>query len=474
MNQFAQLRRAEHGDSTGRRRSRSAPAIGGTMLTTVMWLSLGVAVLTLHSLMPEPTVHVGILGFSILAILFGLWVFWRHGDDRISTVGVYAFCFALFVGFAGLYHATSTSQEAMSAWLLRALAWCYFLQVVTWKLFWADEPTADPIRAPASNPEATRWAVRLGVALLGGSVLVAGLTETEGVQLIANAAAFCGIVFVGVGLVRGRSGHRWASRGSLVAVAFGVYVLFLFDGFGRIVLGSLGFAFFIVLSHRFGGKLTKAVLLAGAFPVIMMLAYMRVQIVRSSRPELDENGLESVVWPVQRFAQLLEYEQAGVLPFGGGHTFWAALFALVPRAFWPEKPVGFGADLVPILRPELVGSGHSEAALFFGEWIYNFGAVGLLLMVPTTGILLGALDRLLVGASQSPLGDRPAIVRYAMAVVAAAGVIDILWGGAFAYMTRTGSRIAILLVIWTAAAAGARIVAGRTAAPSLTTPRRGS
>jgi hypothetical protein len=187
----------------------------------------------------------------------------------------------------------------------------------------------------------------------------------------------------------------------------------------------------------------------------LILAKVRVHAVKQLYPGVQENGMESVVNPLRSFATLLDYNDAGWLSHSWGHTFWSALVALVPRRIWPEKPVGFGAELVPVLTPQMVGTGHSEAALFFAEWLFNFGLPGLLLMVPAAGLFVWGLDRMLAHTMRFALDSRRAIVRYAIAVVAAAGVIDLAWVGTFTYMSRSGSRLFILVVILAALAATA-------------------
>jgi hypothetical protein len=409
---------------------------------------------------------------SALATLFGLWVFWRHGGGRITAIGIYNFSFALFVGFAGLYNATSSPPGTSQDSLLSAIAWCYFLHVVTWLLFWAKETPVShgiPDVDPYVDPTVARWAVRLGVLTLVAAVLVPPPGAES--ELLASAAGFIGTTLLGVGLLRGPYRHHWLLCGLVIGFAVAVYAYYLFHGFGRIVLGSLGFGLLIVLAQRNRGTLVKSAVLLSAIPVLISLAKLRVRTVAQIHPgiSIHENGLESVVAPLRAFATLMTYHDFGLLPREWGKTFWAALVVVVPRAWWPGKPIGFGAELVPLLSPSLVGTGQSEAALFFGEWLFDFGLPGLLLMVPVAGIAMRGLDRLLARAMCLPLDSRGAMVRYTMAVVAAVGVIDIVWVGTFGYTSRTVFRLLILAVVFV-------VLAGRAkpALPRLDRPRDGS
>jgi hypothetical protein len=413
-----------------------------------LWLTLGLAAWTLDALVPGATTVDATAALSGLATLFGLWVFWRHGDGRITATGMYNFAFALFVGFAGLYQVATSPQAASSGSLLVAVAWCYFLHVVTWLLFWANEPTPSPDDVPDSSPEVTRWAAWLGLFLLMAAVLMRALGADS--MFLATVTGFVGTTLLGVGLLRGPSGHRWLYCSVAISAAFAAYAYYLFNGFGRIVLGSLGFGLLVVLAQRTRGKLVKLVVLLGAAPVLLTLAKVRILAVEQMRPDLPtrENGLESVVSPLRSFASLLDYNRMGLLPHGWGHTFWAALVVVVPRDFWPGKPIGFGAELVPFISPRMVGTGHSEAALFFGEWLFNFGLPGLLIMVPIAGIAMRGLDQLLARAMCLPLDSRGAIMRYTTALVATSGVMDLMWVGTFGYTSRIVFRLLILAAVF--------------------------
>jgi hypothetical protein len=429
-------------------RLRTAEQPYARWLAAAWWLALGVVGLALDSLIPEAEPVRACAWLSALATAFGLWVFWRHGGGQITAIGIYNFSFALFVGFAGLYNVATSPPGTSLDSLPSAVAWCYFLHVMTWLLFWAKEQAPVSNSVPDVDPAAARWAVRLGVFTLVAAVLVPPLGVES--ALLASAAGFVGTALLGVGLIRGPYGHRWLLCGAAIGVAFAVYAHYLFNGFGRIVLGSLGFGLLIVLAQRNRGMLVKSVVLVGATPVLIALAKLRVQTVEQMHPSLEirQTGLESVVSPLRSFATLLSYNDFGLLPREWGKTFWAALVVAVPRDWWPGKPIGFGAELVPFISPSLVGTGQSEAALFFSEWLVNFGLPGLLLMVPVAGLAIRGLDRLLARARCLPLDSGGAVVRYTMAVVGTTGVIDIVWVGTFGYTSRTVFRLLILAVIF--------------------------
>ncbi|RLP87457.1 hypothetical protein EAD89_18800 [Micromonospora sp. BL4] len=410
------------------------------------WLGSGTACLVLDPVTSGGWGRDGTLLLSVLAALFGGWVFWCHGGSRITAVGVYNLAFAVFVGFGGLYHALKMSTNDPGVPLLTVAAVCYFGQVTTWLFFWSGESPSRPLPdAARADARTAGWAVKYGCVLLVLALALSALMPQP--ALMIDSAGFVGVLLLGAGLLRGPLGRWTVFCGAVVAVAFALYFIYLFDGFGRIVIGTLALALLIVLAHRDRQRLTKAVLLLGAAPVLLFLAGIRAAEPGSPGFMADPDGLKSAVSPLYSFAQLLRLDTEGLLPHGGGATFFNASVALIPRGLWAEKPVGFGTDLVPFLSPELVGTGHSSAALWHGEWLFNFGLLGLALMIPVTGLAVRGVDRLLAWASGRPLTTPHAMGAYVAAVLAVVGLLDLVWVGSFTYIARTGGRLAVLAVL---------------------------
>ncbi|MDI6101298.1 hypothetical protein QLQ12_22030 [Actinoplanes sp. NEAU-A12] len=424
-----------------RRPKGSTVAIGSAVAA---WAAAGVGMLAVRWLIGTDARMAALGGLSAVCVVFGLWIFWSHDGNRITAVGVYNFSFALFVGFAGLYHTFIQPPGPTLDLILTAVSWAYFLHLVTWAIFWAGhrpEPER-PFTVNRGSPAVVWW----GLALLSTAIWLVGEDAGTTTGFVLAAIAFAGTALIGAGLILRAEGWGWVVCGVTTAAAVAAYTQYFFTGFGRIVLASLGFTFLIVLSHRTRGRIVKLVVLVGAVPALTALAALRVALVAEMRNGTQENGFESIVHPLYQFARLLALEDAGSVPHAWGQTFWAAVVALVPRRMWPEKPVGLGADLVPVLRPGLIGTNHSEVALYLGEWLFNFGIPGLF-FVPSAGILLRILDRYLVSAASSVLDRHDNLIRYTLASVAAAGVIDVLWAGSFSYASRTGSHVVILLAV---------------------------
>lgn len=410
------------------------------------WLVLGVACLLLERNSSVGWSRDGNLAMSLLATLFGAWVFWRDGGRRITAVGLYNLAFAFFVGFSGLYQTVKAWTIDPGIPLFTALAICYFVQVVTWLLFWSSTaPHRLPPAAGQADGRTAGWAVKCGLVLL---VLGVGMaTVAPNSPPVANPIGFVGVVLLAVGLLRGPMARHTFVWGLVLLVAFAFYFTYLFNGFGRIVVGTLALALLVISAHRDQRPYTKLLVLGGAAPALLFLAGLRATGSQGSAAMVDQDGFGSAISPLHSFAQLLRLNEVGLLPRGWGETFANAAVGLVPRALWEGKPIGFGSDLVAFLSPELVGTGHSAAALAHGEWLYNFGLLGLGLMVPVTGLAVRFIDRVLAWASSGPLTTPYAVGVYAGAIVTAVGLFDLLWVGSFTYVVRGGGRLLVLAAV---------------------------
>jgi hypothetical protein len=402
----------------------------------IAWLLLGIGLNFLDR-------DAAAAGVSILGIVHSAIGFLAHGGRRISAPGIYMLGTGLFGFFSGLYLVTDPIFGDLP-YLLAAVNILYFGQILVYYLSW--KPT-DRIAPPISrdvDPRTVAWGRWVGFILMAGSI---GLSILGNYDPMVDAAAFTGIILFAVAAFRDPSRK---ARYAYIVTGLGVvgYSTYVFNGFGRLTLGALGVAVVATFAHRWRGSLMKVSLVAALGPGLMYLAQNRVDFSASRNPSSTETGMESVVGPLGRFAQLLGMDALGDIFYMWGSSFVTSAFVLVPRQLWPGKPIGFGAELAMLFRPDLDGYGHSELALFAGEWLFNFGLAGVLAGIPIVGWAVNWLDRKWIAINGAPMTDRRELLAAVALTIVGAGLLDLAWGGTFTFAARAGTRLVIVLAVF--------------------------
>ena len=80
---------------------------------------------------------------------------------------------------------------------------------------------------------------------------------------------------------------------------------------------------------------------------------------------------------LESFTLLVNALDRGRLEYGYGESLWKFLIQWVPRSIWPDKPLNFTNEMTMIFRPEVYYSSAANNFTGIGEFIYNFGWVGL-------------------------------------------------------------------------------------------------
>lgn len=427
----------------------TAPRVGVmSLVSALLWVVVLSCLLLAHSFgaIDARTTQAMI---AVLGIMHSVVGFWNHGGRRISVPGVALFGTGLFAYFPALFIAFNPDGPYGHADLLQAVTLAFCAQLIIYATMWAPNNTTEATRPQDSSgvrsPAALIWAVAL---LAAGAVMAQ--TGLFGDIPIADGAAYAGVVLLSVWALRSSRPATFAYV--LVAVAFVAYLEFVFSGFGRLRLGSLGLAIAILAAYRWRGRTLKAVLLAATGPAIAYMADARAEFSASITGTATETGIESVLSPMVRFGQLMDMDAANQFEHSWGSSFLTSAVAMVPRSIWPDKPIGLGAELGMLFRPELARYEHSELALLHGEFIHAFGMLGILLLIPFIGWGALLLDRLLVRAMRVGASDLLGSLSVAMCVVLAASVVDLIWGGTFTYVARTGPRLlmlgAVFVMVW--------------------------
>lgn len=431
----------------------SAPSSGRTATGTTWaragsalpWLSLLIVTLLTSSILglsSGPTsVTLALIGVSHSAIGF-----YRHGGARITPPGVFLFGMLLFGYFPTLYYAWLEQDFTAVPYEVRGLTALLASQFVLYSLWSvADRQVADIIQRPAP-PSAWVPGVSLGIAALLGGVLVSSL-EIAALWPLAQPAGYGGAILIALSVVQARRRMSILVLG-VIAVLFATFVVLLFSGGGRIVVGSLALALAMATGFTWRPAYVKPIILVALAPVLAVLARVRADSVANPFTGYQESGLESVVRPQRLFFRLIDDSQAGYITPDSGATFLASALSWVPREFWTDKPVGFGTTLTELYRPDLLSVGHSEAGLLHGEFVYNFGPWGLVLGSVVVGLAVLWLDVWITALHGLQVRSTSTLIVQALGITLTAGIVDLVWVGTFTYVARAGFTCAVLGILW--------------------------
>jgi hypothetical protein len=411
-------------DRTGWGATTSFPAV-------LVWSAAGIAAI----LMDAPGgLELASLALSGLAAAWGLAVFWSAGGRFITAAGIFGFGVAMFVGLAGFLSMGVTPFQP----LLPVLSLSYFSALWVSTLFLRSRPP-DSLGSPGEplSEGSLRPALLIAAALL----LMALTMPPE----VSAALFFSAVLLMVLSFVSSRRLVAATVVGILGSIAY--YSLF-FDGFGRLTLGALGLALAAAFALHFQRRWIKFAILAAIAPTMVLMASLRVSLVEELNPYGDNSnaGLGSVAAPIYTGASALEIANSGLVQSGMGHTYWASAVAAIPRILWPEKPIGWGAEITPYTKPELIGTIHSEAATGFVEPYWNFGLPGIFLAIPILGAAIRGIDLVLLHSYRRP----PSVATLLMGscgILLASSLPDLIWGGSFSYMVRGGFRAGFLLLL---------------------------
>ncbi|WP_194860513.1 hypothetical protein [Dietzia sp. SYD-A1] len=382
----------------------------------------------------------GVACLGVVGILHSAVQFWQQGVNRISAGAIFAFGTALFVFFPALY-SYYEPFDVPSHYLLLACSAALLSQVVTFGIL--IPLTARPSFERSSFRTSDRltvatWVLFLGNILFYGAV-ASGLTLPFGTRELA----FTLLVLFAV--CASRSTISALVSGLICLAFFLLYTEFMFTGLGRLVLGSLGIAVAASYAPRWPDRRVKLAIIVLSVPVLTYMIIWRAEYTADIRgvENAEGSGIASVIAPLIRFAQLIQWDQSGMIEYAGLGTLFASAVVWIPRALWPNKPVGFGAELAELFTPHLVQFGQSDAASVWGESYYSFGLAGLILSPFFIGAIIIGLDGLM---KLSEAREVPVTV-YAALLVLASGLVDLAWNGTFTYVSRAGLKLVILAAL---------------------------
>lgn len=421
---------------------------------TAAWLAATVSVLLVQSFEIRPSPEL-LQALSILPLAFGIRVFIGHGGGRITVLGIFNLSLAMFIGYSGIVEATAPSLPVSIGYLTVVVAGSFMAQVAITYLAWPGAAPPDH-PAPAINDHDARWLMSLGAIGFIGTIVMfpnaspfPDVSPTGYVVLFLEGASFASVIVLSMGIYF-REGARLVSIGSvIVAAAFFAHVEVIHSGSGRLRLVALACTVALLVSARFPRRMLKWGVVAGTPLAMFWLAQRRLSLQESlaTGASAGNTGLESMTGTIVTFAQLLEKQSTGEVPLAWGLNFLSAPLLLVPESVLPfERPNALGYELVRLVDPTL-GSGYSLAATVFGEWAFNFGIAGLVLVVPAMAWFLALLERRfrssVDGMDRSALSFMPVLFW----VLIAGSIADLAWNGLHILTARTLSRLPLILAV---------------------------
>lgn len=424
----------------------SSASTQGVGLLLLGWGGGGLVVVLARPLV-TPTTALALI--SALTVGVGAWAFWTHGGHQVTAAGVFALATAYFVGYAGIWWAVNLHRVG-DVPLFEAVALGYVSFLSMYALFWQGGrnrfENSRIRRSSGATGRVAIWVRNLGLATVGAAVVVRFADAS--LSVVYTSAAFCGMALTAAGLACGSS-KRGFTLPKLLAVALValVYVETMFAGYGRLSVVGLVLVPAVALAGQVRGRMMKVYILLGGPVVATFLTQVRREAVvqEYGAGAGANNQPDSTVAPLETFARLLS---ATHYAHGDGSSFWASATLFVPRAIWEGKPPGFGTVLTEIFEPQLLKVGQTMAALSQGEWFFNFGATGLIAMVPIVGVGIRWLDSMLLRSLQQSYDARPAVIGLAAIALVIAGIPDFVWNGSSTFMARTGFRLLPMLAVF--------------------------
>lgn len=393
----------------------------------------------------DATYYVAALsGLAVSA--FGVRAFLGHGSGRITALGLFNLSTALFVGFGAIYAGAVQTSIAPPNYLVAATLGSLVPQIAITIFGWGK---AGKVAPQFPNIRSSRWLTWAGILALCGAATFRLLDASIEAGSYIEATAFAAITVSTIGLIW-RSSARllsWATIfiGGLVILYAEVFHI----GSGRLRIVALVCTVAVIMTARFQRPSLKWLMVIAIGPALYWLAQDRKALQESLRAgaSTGRNGLESMLEPIQVFARLIQASVESGFPPSYGWNLLSYPFVWFPETWFPGAPRALGYELVKLTAPHRYGSGYSVVATSNGEAYYNFGILGLVLMVPAVVYLLQLLDRALVSSMSKPQAGTMALLGIAFWAMLAGGISDLTWSGQHTFLTRATARLPLVGVL---------------------------
>lgn len=390
----------------------------------------------------------------VLCILC-LFTFFHNGGKVIVSSSVLSYSILMFAGFPVIYSSLGlygSRSEYPQESLLVTVSLAFFLQLLVYlaapKPLAASESVAagGGERVPAAVVSSMmRWSLFLSLVMF----IAFWITRAAGFDVITAgfgwlSVAFCAAVAFDLTTKKPRPLGVVLFLAMLAAV-YGADI----GGFGRLHLAAVGLSMGVIASLALRTWWIKIAIGALTPPILIYLVNQRLEYLQGQpgREVHSSEGIGSVVGPFHSAARIVEALQENQIELALGSTVVIAALVWIPRSIWPEKPAGFGREIVEVTQPHLVSTlGHSDAGTVIGEAVWNFGLWAAPLFLLGVALIARFLDRQMIAQMDGPQNMRELVFVLLLAVLAG-GWLNAVWGGAFTYTSRLMFPVVLLIVL---------------------------
>lgn len=424
--------RANRSQTFGNEAMSSQNRLRQPILGLVIWSLAGVIVLLV---MDGSDARGQLLVFSSLSTIAGLSGFLFLGGKVINGPSVYSLGHCLIVGYGGIHIARFGFQDNDYDQLLRAAILLYGVMILLQHVFWYQWREYTPQRATPSSSVAIPGLLLSMLGTFGMTRVGRGGDYSVSTEyLLAEGAQLSGfVVLTAWAALTFRSVFpAYLVGGSLVVIS-----VMSHSGGGRLRIAVFACAVACVITALHKTWWTK--ILATAATPLVLIVFARER-AGDSGVGGSRTGLESLISPLHAVSKLMQARDQGELPERMGATFLTPIQVVIPGFMPTVRP--FGYEIPKWTRPHIVSDEFSDAGHAVGEFLYNFGLLGVPLVVLVMGMLLPWISELPLRFQGS--WQVFAFVTWALVV---GTVLEYEWNGFHAASLRLATRVMGVAVI---------------------------
>jgi len=220
------------------------------------------------------------------------------------------------------------------------------------------------------------------------------------------------------------------SGGGGKSLGMGVVGVFVYAACVSLLAGRGVFIKFLLISaiarHCLGRRLRAREMTAAVVIVLGVLVFGRLYRLWTLGQGLWHGSVGAVIWlgVISSFSYLdtlvrLVTHMPEQLSWQYGATLLPLVFKFVPRALFPEKPLGAGALITSTFFPSAYAAGMTRSASFLNESYLNFGVIGVLAGM----FLLGVAARLLYRYLLLQPHNKATVIIYGVSLLGLLGVL---------------------------------------------------